>query len=51
VPAVTDIRALFSDAADAAAPLVADPVLKERFDGPSALARRERDAVEALRVL
>ena len=36
--AVTDIRTLFCDAADAAAPLVGDPALKERFDGPSALA-------------
>ncbi|MGH9010027.1 MAG: maleylpyruvate isomerase N-terminal domain-containing protein [Acidimicrobiia bacterium] len=35
---MTDIRALFCDAAAAAAPLVADPALKERFDGPSALA-------------
>ena len=33
-----DIRALFCDAADGATPLVADPALKERFDGPSALA-------------
>ena len=33
-----DIRALFCDATDAAAPLLTDPVLKERFDGPSALA-------------
>jgi hypothetical protein len=34
---VTDIRALFCDAADAAAALLADPALKERFEGPSAL--------------
>jgi hypothetical protein len=35
---VTDIRALFCDAADATAPLLADPALIERFEGPSALA-------------
>jgi uncharacterized protein (TIGR03083 family) len=35
---VTDIRALFCETADAAAQLVADPALKERFEGPSALA-------------
>ena len=33
-----DVRALFCDAADAATPLAADPALKKRFDGPSALA-------------
>jgi hypothetical protein len=35
---VIDIRALFCDAAEAAAPLAAAPALEERFDGPSALA-------------
>jgi len=35
---VTDIRALFCDAADAVTPLLGDPALKERFEGPSALA-------------
>src|SRR5207237_6445680 len=34
----TDIRLLFCDSADAATALVTDPALKERFDGPSALA-------------
>jgi uncharacterized protein (TIGR03083 family) len=35
---VTDIRALFCEAADATAQLVAAPALKDRFEGPSALA-------------
>ena len=35
---MTDIRALFCDAADATTPLVADPALEDRFEGPSALA-------------
>ena len=35
---MTDIRALFCDAANAPIPLLADPALRERFDGPSALA-------------
>jgi hypothetical protein len=35
---VIDIRVLFCDAAGGAAPLLADPALKERFEGPSALA-------------
>ena len=38
MPAVTDIRGLFTEAVDAATPLVAEPVLAERFDGPSVLA-------------
>jgi uncharacterized protein (TIGR03083 family) len=37
VPAVTDIRTLLCDAADATAPLVANAALQERFNGPSAL--------------
>ena len=35
---MTDIRALFCDAADAAAPLLAEPALQERFEDPSVLA-------------
>ena len=35
---MTDIRRLFCEAIDATAPLLAEPALKERFDGPSALA-------------
>ena len=35
---MTDIRALFSEAVAATAPLLGEPALKDRFDGPSALA-------------
>jgi uncharacterized protein (TIGR03083 family) len=35
---MTDIRELFCGAADATTPLLAEPVLVKRFDGPSALA-------------
>src|SRR5207248_504116 len=38
VPAMTEIRALFSQAVDAAAPLLAEPALTGRFEQPSALA-------------
>ena len=38
MPAVTDIRALFSETIDATTPLLAERALMERFDGPSALA-------------
>ena len=38
MPAVTDIRTLFCEAIEAAASLVADPALKDRFEEPSALA-------------
>ena len=59
---MTDIRALFCNAADAATPLVGDPALKERFEEPSALAEfsvrglaghllRAMTSVDALRVI
>src|SRR5438105_3907912 len=35
---MTEIRALFLEAVDATTPLLAEPALAERFDGPSALA-------------
>jgi len=35
---MTEIRALFCEAAEATTPLLAEPTLVERFDGPSALA-------------
>ena len=38
MPVVTDIRTLFSETIDATSPLLAEPALVERFDGPSALA-------------
>jgi hypothetical protein len=36
---MTEIRALFLETVAAAAPLLAEPALAERFDGPSALAQ------------
>lgn len=38
MPAVTDIRTLFCEAIEATSSLVAEPVLKDRFEEPSALA-------------